>query len=343
MANREHEALIKSGVDRWNLWRSENPEIRPDLSAVDFSRKTNTVLKYANLADCDLHAADLNFAYLKGTELVRANLQGAKCENVTFSHSDLTEAQCQYAFLSRANFFRAKCCRTRFDGCQLGGASLVETDVTDAVFDKCPVYGISAWNLIGVPRSQKGLIVTPKKEPVVEVDDIQMAQFVFLLLQHANLRRVINSVTERGVLLLGRFGGGGIDLLRSVAERLREWGYVPIIFDFERPRDRTFTETVKTLVGLSRFVIVDLSGPSVPAELSSTVPDFKLPFVPVLERGRQAYSMFADLLLNDWVIRPVVEFASPDELLSKLRAEVVAPAEARVRHRQQLLDEVFRR
>ena len=35
---------------------------------------------------------------------------------------------------------------------------------------------------------------------------------------------------------------------------------------------------MKTLVGLSRFVIVDLSGPSVPQELYATVPHFKVPF-----------------------------------------------------------------
>ena len=36
---------------------------------------------------------------------------------------------------------------------------------------------------------------------------------------------------------------------------------------FERPDNREFTETIMTLAGLSRFVIVELSGPSVPNEL----------------------------------------------------------------------------
>jgi hypothetical protein len=32
MANDEHVAMLKKGVDAWNEWRVENPHIRPDLS-----------------------------------------------------------------------------------------------------------------------------------------------------------------------------------------------------------------------------------------------------------------------------------------------------------------------
>jgi hypothetical protein len=32
MANDEHVAMLKKGVDAWNAWREENPDIRPDLS-----------------------------------------------------------------------------------------------------------------------------------------------------------------------------------------------------------------------------------------------------------------------------------------------------------------------
>jgi hypothetical protein len=62
------------------------------------------------------------------------------------------------------------------------------------------------------------------------------------------------------------------------------------------PTDRNYTETVKTLAGLARFVIVDLSGPSVPQELYATVPHFKIPFVPILEEARKPYAMAVDIL-----------------------------------------------
>jgi uncharacterized protein YjbI with pentapeptide repeats len=60
MANDEHVAMLKQGVDAWNAWRRENPDIRPDLSA-------------ANLTGADLSGADLTRA-----NLTRADLEGAE-------------------------------------------------------------------------------------------------------------------------------------------------------------------------------------------------------------------------------------------------------------------------
>jgi uncharacterized protein YjbI with pentapeptide repeats len=51
MANDEHVAMLKKGVDAWNAWRVENPEIRPDLSEADLSK--------ANLAGANLREANL--------------------------------------------------------------------------------------------------------------------------------------------------------------------------------------------------------------------------------------------------------------------------------------------
>lgn len=31
MANPEHVEILKQGVDVWNRWREENPEVVPDL------------------------------------------------------------------------------------------------------------------------------------------------------------------------------------------------------------------------------------------------------------------------------------------------------------------------
>ena len=116
------------------------------------------------------------------------------------------------------------------------------------------------------------MIITHWDEANVKVDDIQVAQFIYLLLKFENLRNVLNAVTKRGVLILGRFGGGGLEVLRELGEGLRRCDYLPMIFEFERPEDRNYTETIRTLAGLARFVVVDLSGPSVPQELYATVP-----------------------------------------------------------------------
>ncbi len=46
MANPEHLAKLKQGIEAWNEWRKTNPEIVPDL-------------RYAQLEGTDLSEADL--------------------------------------------------------------------------------------------------------------------------------------------------------------------------------------------------------------------------------------------------------------------------------------------
>jgi hypothetical protein len=178
-------------------------------------------------------------------------------------------------------------------------------------------------------------------EPIITVDDLELAQFIHLLLNHKKLRNVLNIVTERGVLILGHFGNGGLETLQAIAAKLRDSGYLPIIFDFEKPKSRNYTETIQILAGLSRFVIADLSGPSVPQELYATVPHFKIPFVPILEKKRKQFAMFLDLLEYPWVL-PLVEFEDNVQLLELLSTRVIAPAEDKFKARQKKLDELFR-
>src|SRR5215468_5090127 len=56
MANDEHVALLKKGVEAWNAWRDENPNIRPDLREAD--------LREADLSGADLSKANLRVANL---------------------------------------------------------------------------------------------------------------------------------------------------------------------------------------------------------------------------------------------------------------------------------------
>src|SRR6185369_12953548 len=181
---------------------------------------------------------------------------------------------------------------------------------------------------------QTELIITDPSEPTLRVDDLEVAQFIYLLMNHRKLRNAIDSVTKKGVLLLGRFNDGGLETLQAIASELRSQGYLPFIFDFERPRDRNVTETVKTLVGISRFVIVDLSGPSVPQELYATVPHFKVPIIPILENERKHYALADEILEFPWVVKPIIRYSSLDELKSTVSEKMIAPAERQVQQRQ---------
>jgi hypothetical protein len=92
-----------------------------------------------------------------------------------------------------------------------------------------------------------------------------------------------------------------------MAEELRKHNLLPVIFDFERSTDRDFTETIKTLAGMSLFVIADITKPkSAPLELQATVPDYQIPFVTIIQEGEEPFSMFRDLWGKyDWVLQPV--------------------------------------
>jgi uncharacterized protein YjbI with pentapeptide repeats len=89
MANKEHLARLKEGVEAWSQWRAADPDIRPDLSGADFSR---AYLSRAFLADADLSVAflahaHLAHAHLDGAILTRAYLIGA---NLTGAHIGYT-------------------------------------------------------------------------------------------------------------------------------------------------------------------------------------------------------------------------------------------------------------
>jgi hypothetical protein len=71
--------------------------------------------------------------------------------------------------------------------------------------------------------------------------------------------------------------------------------FVPMVFNFDKPETKDFAETVRLLANLSRFVIVDITNPrSTPLELQAAVPDYMVPFVPILQQGEEPFSMFVD-------------------------------------------------
>ena len=122
-------------------------------------------------------------------------------------------------------------------------------------------------------------------------------------------------------------------VLERLKEKLRSLGYVPMVFNFDKPKTKDFTETVRLLCNLSHFVIVDITNPrSAPLELQAAVPDYMVPFVPILQQGEKPFAMFVDLQNKyDWVLRPVVAYASVDRLIEVLEKKVVKRAEAKFR------------
>ena len=107
---------------------------------------------------------------------------------------------------------------------------------------------------------------------------------------------------------LGRFTEGRTVVLERLRDELRKRDYVPIVFNFDKPETKDFTETVRLLAGLSRFVIADVTNPkSAPLELQATVPEIMVPFLPIIEEGQEPFAMLTDLWVKhrDWVFEPI--------------------------------------
>ncbi len=77
------------------------------------------------------------------------------------------------------------------------------------------------------------------------MDDIEVAQFIYFILTNKKIRRVIDTLTSKAVLILGRFTKKRKAILDALREKLSNMDYLPIIFDFDKPTDRDLTETVK--------------------------------------------------------------------------------------------------
>ena len=77
MANKEHLAILREGVETWNRRREKNPSIRLELEGA--------YLSGANLSDANLWGADLSRANLSRANLSGANLSGANLSGANFA------------------------------------------------------------------------------------------------------------------------------------------------------------------------------------------------------------------------------------------------------------------
>jgi hypothetical protein len=153
-----------------------------------------------------------------------------------------------------------------------------------------------------------------------------------LLLNNAKIRDVIDTITSKAVLILGRFTPERKATLDALRDALRDKNYLPIQFDFQKPANRDLTETVSTLAHLARFVIADLTDPrSVPQELTAVIPHLlSVPIRPLLLGSQSEWAMFSDLARYPQVIPPL-HYADDQMLLSCLESDIIAPAEQKAR------------
>jgi len=69
----EHLAKMKEGVETWNKWRRENPNLLPNLCEANLPRGE---FSEGNLRKANLRGADLRSANLRGASLQEVDLRG---------------------------------------------------------------------------------------------------------------------------------------------------------------------------------------------------------------------------------------------------------------------------
>ena len=345
---------------------SEADLSRANLKGVDFS-KVN--LSGADLSEAILTEANLREAYLAGAYLSEADLSGADLSGAILVKADLGRANLNMKYFVKALYSElfiganiseavhkiwrrekhldGACLReANLSGANLSGAdlsmtTLIKTDLKRANLTGCSIYGIAAWDVDLEGAKQSNLVITDTNEPTITVDNLKVAQFIYLLLNNKEIRDVIDTITSKVVLILGRFTYERKSVLDALRDELRKQNYLPVLFDFEKPANRDLTETVSTLAHLARFIIVDLTDPSsAPHEVATVIPQTVVPVQPLLTLQplivdgkvveRHEYAMFEDLRRRYHWVLPTFSYQDTTDLLASLKEHIIEPAEQKV-------------
>ncbi|MBZ0290500.1 MAG: pentapeptide repeat-containing protein, partial [Anaerolineae bacterium] len=294
-------------------------------------------LSGADLSEARLIGANLNGARLSGAFLSKARLDGADLGEADLTGAWLNGANLSNANLSRANLSNANLSRVDMKMANLTCASLVSAYLEDANLDDCRVCGVNAWDSWIINTSQFNLTVTSENAPEIVLDNLALAQFIYLLVNHVEIRDVIDTITAKAVLILGRFKGKRRVILDALRDELRKRDYMPILFDFDKlEKDGTdfynSREKIGTLARMTRFTIADITDTQrMLRELKELVPT--LPSVaihPLILCPADGYVLLEHFKNYPWVL-PSCPYYDTEHLLTTLAERVIAPAEAKVK------------
>jgi len=285
----------------------------------------------ANLVRANLSWANLSEAKLNGTDLRAADLSWANLQWADLIVADLTEADLNGAHLLGTNISGAVLKWANLSGAELAMATLVSTKLDGADLSGSSIHGISAWNVsTDAKTKQEGLVITQPDEPKITVDDLEVAQFIYLLLNNEKIRDVIDTITSKVVLILGRFTEERKAVLDALRENLRDYGLVPVMFDFEKPSSHTVIGTVSTLAHMARFVIADFTDSTeVRREVEHIVLNLVIPVQPLLLEGQEEPIQLQDYRKGKHWVLPAYYYRSQEHLLQTLKENVIIPAQAK--------------
>lgn len=140
MADPNHVELVLTGADAVRAWRSDQGQVRLDLSgaALVGLELPAVPIRPADFHGSDLTGADLREADLEGADfrwatLSRTNFSGARLVGADFHKARLAKAILRRANLTSANFEDADLEGAILDAAIIGQTRLLDTDLSKAV------------------------------------------------------------------------------------------------------------------------------------------------------------------------------------------------------------------
>jgi uncharacterized protein YjbI with pentapeptide repeats len=130
MSTEKHAAIIRQGVEAWNAWRVQSPDVHPDLRGIDFNTSTNNLHSFqaANFKEttfdgCEVWSADLDGSDLRGSSFRDADVYFCDLTNVDLRGAEMQDARIRLCDLQGANLADATMGRTELRGIDLSKVS----------------------------------------------------------------------------------------------------------------------------------------------------------------------------------------------------------------------------
>jgi uncharacterized protein YjbI with pentapeptide repeats len=210
MANPEHLEILRLGIEQWNRWRKEHPDVRPDLSVTDLSNANlgEADLRGAYLRSVELGGADLTRALLSGVDLAYARLHGAKLNlqdlhdaslfgaelpGANLNSAYLNGADLRWAKLRGARVVAADLCRVNLSEAQLSEADLSLTKLCEAKLRSADLRGA---NLSRADLTEADLTLSNLSRADMRRADLRQANIAGANLTEVNFAQAIANGTH---------------------------------------------------------------------------------------------------------------------------------------------------
>lgn len=128
MANPEHVAILKKGVEVWNEWRQ---------TYIKWERLPN---KY-HLREADVSGLDLRYAKLRKVNFNETNLSGANLYRADLRQASLIQSHLMRAYLHQTNFYEADLRFVNMNGSDLREAHLIKANLYCANLSEANLRG----------------------------------------------------------------------------------------------------------------------------------------------------------------------------------------------------------